>query len=254
MKLFVSGKEGKDWTLTYLFTGEKASGTIPLFPIKDRGFGHIHEICYCSRKKSHKCTQYPTLRAVKKCQYTAAYICPASQSFHAVSICNAVLHPVRRCKLIVPDPVIPWDGSFRLPHRIGRCQCGDQPLPPRASTAVVSSTSEAACGRRCQFAKSQQRWDGLGRQVLPLLKLCPLDNLPLADSRADWIRIRDRPAFCSRGVLSFLSSDERLLCERVKSALRNVGDGGPEESAERRAGVMLKSAAVVRPERPDQVF
>jgi hypothetical protein len=89
------------------------------------------------------------------------------------------------------------------------------------------------------------------RGGLPLLKLWPLDNRALPDSRADWIRIRDRPALCSRGVRS---SVEMLLCVRVKFVLTNVGEGGSDESAERRAGVMLKSSAAVRPERPDQVF
>lgn len=94
-------------------------------------------------------------------------------------------------------------------------------------------------------------WGELGRDDLPLLKLWPLDNRALPVSRADWIRIRDRPALCSRGCLS---SAERLLCERSKSVLRNVGEGGSEESVDRTAGVMLKSSAAVRPERPDQVF
>jgi hypothetical protein len=39
------GKEDEDLIGTYLFTGEKASGAIALFPIKDRSFGHIHKIC-----------------------------------------------------------------------------------------------------------------------------------------------------------------------------------------------------------------
>jgi hypothetical protein len=41
---------------------------------------------------------------------------------------------------------------------------------------------------------------------------------------------------------------------RVRSDLTRVGEGGSEESAERMAGVMLKSSAAIRPERPDQVF
>lgn len=86
---------------------------------------------------------------------------------------------------------------------------------------------------------------------LPPLKLWCLDIRVLPDSMAEGIRIRDRPALFSRGVLS----SETLLCVRVKSALRKVGEGGPEELADSgKAGVTLKSSAAERPEWPDQVF
>jgi len=92
---------------TYLFTDEKPSRAISFFPIKDRSFGYIHKICYRSRDESHQGTEYPTLGTVKECQYTASYIRPTSKVFDTVGICNAVCHPVRRCELIVPNPVVP---------------------------------------------------------------------------------------------------------------------------------------------------
>lgn len=86
--------------------------------------------------------------------------------------------------------------------------------------------------------------------VLPPIPLCRLDSRGVLRSRADWIRIRERPAFCRSGTLS----SETLLCVRVNPVLLEVGEGGPEESAEAgKAGVMVKSSAA-RPDLADQFF
>lgn len=147
-------KKDKDLTQTYLFTDEKASGAIPFFPVEDGSFGNINNICYCGREESHKGTQYPTLRAIEERQYTASNIRPASQFFDSMGICNTVLHPVRRRELIIPDSVVPEERSFRFPHRIMRCQRGNQSLAPRTSTAVVPCAPKASYNTIYQLNES----------------------------------------------------------------------------------------------------
>jgi hypothetical protein len=105
-------------TNTYLLTNPEAIGAITILPVKDWCFPCIDEVGKNRCDDSHQRTQDPALCAVKEGLYASPYVFPAPESFDPEGIRYAIVYPVGRCKLIVPNAIIGKPSPFRLCHGI----------------------------------------------------------------------------------------------------------------------------------------
>lgn len=93
-------------TMAYLLTDEPAIGAVPILPIKDRCLANVDAVGKKSDDASNQRTENPPLGAVQKCKYPTSQIFPAAKLLHPVCIGYAVMDPVGRGKLVVPDSLV----------------------------------------------------------------------------------------------------------------------------------------------------
>jgi hypothetical protein len=133
--------------LAYLLVDQPPPRAIPILEVKDSRLAHIDHICQHSDDEAHESTQYPALGAVEQHIDAAPKVLAAAQGFDSVGVGDAVMHPVGRRELVIPDTVVGVGGALGVGHG-GLLTVGqgvDQTLAPRVAAAVVADALDTVC-------------------------------------------------------------------------------------------------------------
>lgn len=103
----------------YLLAEIPSSGTVTFFEIKDRDFGHVHQVSNKGYDDTTDSTEDPALRSIEEGGHATTQVFPAAQRLQTMRIGNVVVYPVRRSELIVPNSLVWEDGAFRLGEGVG---------------------------------------------------------------------------------------------------------------------------------------
>lgn len=159
----------------YLLVDIPPLDAVAILVVKQGRLGHVDDVGEHGNDEPNQSTEDPSLCAVEQVVDAAPKVLAAAQGLDPVGIGDAVMHPVGRGELIVPDAFVGEDGAFGFGAKGQVLAVGerlDQTLAPRVCAAMVTGrTLDAACVSRREEGKKRREEMASVSFVLPLSRI-----------------------------------------------------------------------------------